>query len=185
MESSFTNRDDICPAGAALSESVRHSADYRQAVCVSDIQSSLWAFVLSKAVICATLGTIKRQEEEEKLQCVTNWSWSAGLPCSCVVLLSHLTLELIVTIGNQRVGFAGTQQYVVWWVVQTDAGKHSLQMPERDVAQLEDLGCCFFFSLSRQRKWSANTHTHALCPDIYFQVNKQHGLLKVVWLQHQ
>ena len=52
-------------------------------------------------------------------------------PRPCVVPLSDVTL---VSIRKWTAAFAGTQQYVAWWEVQTDAGKHTLS-PERDVTR--------------------------------------------------
>lgn len=150
--------------------SVRHSAtQWKTSLCLeytpwqSELTHGLcallsrpWHTQPNVTVNCAPIWIIKRREQEEEgRMSAENWYWSAEqrrvrrarppTPCSCVVPLSDLTL---ITIRKLRVAFAGTQQYVAWWVVQADAGKHTLWRPERDVTQLEDLalfslGVCF------------------------------------------
>lgn len=75
---------------------------------------------------------------------------------------SPVPVSCSVTCNRQR-AFAGTPQYVVWWVARADAGKHTQWRPERDATHLgaltSSLLCCvvvFWFSedllICRERK---------------------------------
>lgn len=105
-----------------------------------DSQSSLMAFVLYKAGRNTrspmSLSTICSQEGDGRKSAANWWCGSAGQRVgehvrqpsvrSCVVPLLDLALDSLIIVRKWRVAFAGTQQYAAWWVVQADAGKHTL-----------------------------------------------------------
>lgn len=130
----------------------------QKGICVSDIQSSLWAFVLSKAVICATLGTIKAGGRGETALCdkLKLVSWASLFLCRPSVTshtwtnCDHRKPESRFRRDSTVCGVMGGTDWCCRCLSVT-----SLSWKTSD----------FFMPAKKM----ISKHTHALCPDITFK----------------